>query len=412
MKKSGALKGRTLSNTKTMKVADILKIFFLLLIIQFGTAPIAKCDGIEWSRLRLRPSLGIRELYSDNIYLENEDAEKKDQFITEVKPEIAVDLAVVPRNYFTIMYQGIFNAYSDLDNFREDHHFGGLSFNGETKKGSHLIIGVSLEDTAVQPDSISDQPEDYTINEAYADILMVPGSMVEIGAEVLRSERDFDKRENIDDNYTRDRLDLSLLYKRSQVIPLLLQYRYVNQDNNDQETLNTDYNANTFLIGARWRPESKLSGALRVGHTRVEFKESGVEDFNAFAADTNLVYHYSPITRFRLIAQHGIETPTRSLREPGDFYEYTNIGLVITHRKWERITTTMDLEYRLRDFKEITSQSTIREDKNYRGGLSVAYAFRKWLSFELGYIYRKNESDDNDEEYTENQINMGITIKL
>jgi hypothetical protein len=367
-------------------------------------------DGIEWERLRIVPSLTVSQSYSDNIYLEDEN--KKEDFITSVSPEVSLDVAVVPKTYFSFKYHGDFLAYADADNFKEDNHLGSFSFNSETAKGSHFLVGVSAEDTSVRPYSRQEQSKDYALKSAYGDILLMLGKVTEIGAEYHRSDREFDELQYADDEYTRGTFDLHLLYKRSLILPLLLQYRYQDQDNNDQGPVNTDFQSHTVFVGARWRPANKLSGALRVGYTWAQFDETNVEGFDGYAIDTNLVYDFSEITRFTLTAQRAIQQPTRSARESGDYVVYTTAGLTITHRKWERITTQLDFSYSSRDYTEILSSSSVREDDYYRAGLSAEYTMRRWISFTLGYRFQQNNSDIATEDYTENLVKFGISLSL
>ena len=388
------------------------KSLVLFLFIYLTVIAVATGEGIEWERLRLKSSLNINEVYSDNVYLKKENNDRKDDFITKIAPKIAVDLAVAPKNYFTITYRGIYESYLESGNFKKDQHFRKLSFNSETAKGSHFIVGRSVEDTTIQPFSIFDQPKDYTLNEVYANILLVLRKKVEIGTDLSRSERNFIEFKNFDDNYMRDRINVHVLYNYFQAFPLLLQYSYIKQDNNDQNNINSDFIARTIYVGARWQPENKLSGTFRIGYTITKFKEPGVDDFDGFAADTNLNYIYSPITAFRFIIEHGIQTPTRNLKEVGDFYEYTNLGLMVTHQKWEKIKLKLNFVCYFRSYKEILSQNTIRKDNHFSENIIVEYIFRKWIVFDLGFRHQQNNSDDNNEAYKENQIKIGLTINL
>lgn len=388
-----------------------IKIAIAILILLPASVTQVFCgDGIEWERLRIVPSLTITQSYSDNIYLEDEN--EKDDYITAVSPEVLLDVAVVPRTYFSFKYHGDFLAYADADNFRGDNHLGSFSFNSETAKGSHFLVGVSAEDTSVRPYSAQEQSKDYTLQSAYADILLMLGKVTEIGTEYNRSDREFDELQYADDDYTRDTFNFHLLYKRSLILPLLLQYRYLDQDNNDQGPVNTDFQSHTVFVGARWRPANKLSGALRIGYTWAQFDEANVEDLDGYAIDTNLIYDFSEITRFTLTAQRAIQQPTQSAREAGDYFVYTTVGLTITHRKWERITTQLDFSYSSRDYTEILSSSSVREDDYYRAGLSVEYAMRRWISFALAYRFQQNNSDIATEDYTENLVKFGISFSL
>ena len=131
-------------------------------------------DGIEMGRFRINPVLSMSESYSDNIYLD--DQNEVGDYITAITPEVTFDVAVVPRNYFSLKYRGDFIYYSDADNFKKDHHLGSLSFHSRTRKESNFEVGVSAEDTAIQPFSEQDRSKDYTLQSAYAEALLMLGA--------------------------------------------------------------------------------------------------------------------------------------------------------------------------------------------------------------------------------------------
>jgi hypothetical protein len=381
-------------------------ITFLIAVNSFAFAG----EGIEMGRFRVIPILTISEGYSDNIYLV--DQNETDDFTTIISPELTFDVAVVPRNYFSLKYRGDFIYYSDADNFREDHHLGSFSFHSKTRKESNFEVGVVGEDTAIQPYSEVDRSKDYTLQTAYGKALLMLGAVTEVGLDYSLREREFDEFQFADDDYTRNRWDFHLLYKRSRVWPILVQYRYIDQDNNDLGAENTDFQSHTVFVGGRWHPDRKLSGALRVGYSWVQFDASEEDDLDGYAIDTELVYAFSEITRFVFSAERSIQNPTRSARESGDYYVFTDLGLNITHTRWHRITTRLQLFYRHREYDNIQSSLTIREDDYYRAGLSVEYAMRDWISFSLEYGYKQNNSDMEINEYSENLGKISIILSL
>jgi hypothetical protein len=401
------LKSRVPANFIAQYYNIALSITFLF--VGFSTQAFGG-DGVVWERLRLRPSIAVSESYSDNVYLAY--ADEQDDWISSISPDISLDLAVAPRNYFTLRYQGEFLSYANTDNFREDNHLGTFSFTSKTAKGSHFILGASAQDTAIQPFSETEQSKDYTFQDYYADIALVAGAVSEIGTQYSHNRREFDDIRYTSDNYTRDTVDVYYLYKYSTILPLLLQYRFVNQDNNDQGVLNTDFKSHTVFIGGRWAPGSRLSGALRVGYTWANFEQSNVDNFNGYAVDTDLEYAFSEITHIKLAVEHAIQQPTRSARETGDYYEFTAVGLSISHRRWEKITTRLSGSYRVRDYTDLASQITVRQDKLYRAGLSIDYAFKSWISIGLEFRRQQNNSDIDSEEYTENLGKLGVTLSM
>ncbi|MCP4744999.1 MAG: outer membrane beta-barrel protein [Desulfobacteraceae bacterium] len=370
-------------------------------------------DGIEWERFRISPALSVSQSYSDNIYLSQSD--ETDDFITTITPELTLDFAIAQKNYLSLSYRGNFLSYADVNNFKKNHHLGSLSFNSKTAKGSHFIAGLSAQDTAIAPFSKDERSKDYMDQRAFSDILLMIGSLTEIGGGYVYNKVEFDKLEFSDDDFTRNTVDLHVLYKRSLVWPLLLQYRYIGQDNNDLGTINTDFQTHTVFTGARWRPAMKLSGALRLGYTWAIFDETGEpdgQDFSSYAIDSSLVYELSDITRFIFTAERAVQQPTRSARESGDYFIFTSTGLTISHKTWPKITTELDFLYRFKNYKAIQGSTTIRKDRFYRAGVSADYDLRNWITFSLGYRYQHNSSDILSEDYSENFITFTVSLSM
>jgi hypothetical protein len=367
-------------------------------------------DGVEWGRFRFLPALTVSESYSDNLYLESEN--ETEEYITTITPELSLDVAAAPKNYFSLKYRCDFLSYSEADNFRKDHHYGSLSFNSETAKGSHFVAGVSSQVTAVQPFSQREQSKDYTLQSIYLDLLAKLGRVTDIGTQYSRQDREFDEHDFFDDNYVRDVWDFEVVYTRSSIWPLLMQYRYVGQDNNDLDEIDSDFQTHTIFIGGRWRADKKFSGVFRVGYKWAEFDQSGADEYDGYAADTNITYAYSEFTKLTHTAQSTIGSPTRSARESGEYYVNNSVGFTITHRRWQRITTRLSFLYRNRNYKEIQGSESIREDDYYRAGLSIGYTMRRWITFLLDYRYQENTSDIENEDYSENLIKFSIVLGL
>jgi len=369
----------------------------------------ASCEeGWEIGRLRITPKLALLADYSDNIYLV-EDEEEDDIYII-VSPEISFDVAVAPRNYFSLKYSGFFLNFDTAENFDENHHIGELSWHTETAKGSTLTAGASIDDNSIQPFSVDEVAKKYQLYRGFADVLLMAGSMIEIGAGYERLSRRFDEDRFESDDYDRNRYDISLLYKKSEKFPLLLEYRFVQQDNQDLDrAFDTDYDTHTIFIGSRWRPTAKLSGALRVGYIRSDFEDDSIDDFDGVAADIDITYSITEITKFELVVARDVEPVTRTLRETGSYYVLSSAGIVLTHQKWERIITELSYLYRHKAFE---GGPLDRTDRYHDAGLKLRYLLKDWVSFSIGYNYRSNSSDLTTVEYTENMAEAGILFEF
>jgi hypothetical protein len=396
---------------KWLHKGPIVKIFMCTqLIIFFPYSNALGAEGWQSGRFRIIPKLSLLAGYSDNVYL-IEDGEVDDIY-TVILPEISFDLAVAPKNYLSLKYEGFFIDFDEVDNFDNAHHLGELSWHSETAKGTTFSAGTSIDDNSIQPYSAADTAKEYKAYRAFVDLLLMAGSMTEIGAGYERLSRRFDEDRFKFDDYDRNRYDISLLYKKSEKFPLLLEYRFVQQDNNDPiRDISTDYDTHTIFVGSRWRPDSKLSGALRVGYINSNFDSNAIEDFNGIAADIDITYRISEITQFRLLVERDVRPTTRTSRDTGNYYVLSGAEIVLTHHKWKRIITELSYIYSHRDYENGVI-GIDRIDRYHDAGILLRYLLNDSISFSLAYHYRNNDSDLRSVEYTENVAELGILFEI
>jgi hypothetical protein len=384
-------------------------IFFLVFLLTMaGGIPYTQAEGWEYERLRLRPKVDVLEHYSDNIFLSAD--EEEGEFYTEIVPQLAVDFALTPRNYITAEAIGYFYRYDTYDNFDESEYFGQLSWNLETAKGSLLRAGASTASESVQPYGPEDTYAEYDRDRLFAEGRLAIGSITEVGAGFEHRTREFeDEAEQIDD-YKRQQADFDVVYGRSRAFPLLLQYRYINQDNEILDDVDRDWVSHSVFTGAYWRGTGRMSGAFRVGYTAADFKDEGIDDISGFGADVDMTYRYSEITSIRLMGERSVQPVTTSERERGNYYVLSSAGIRFIHRKWDRITTELGYRYNHRKFN--ISETQDRVDEEHVAGVTIRYDFRRWIGFSLGYQFEDNNSDDDASDYTENSGRIGIHLYI
>jgi len=365
-------------------------------------------EGLEWGRFRLTPKFSMAEQYSDNVFLTEKDEDH--EYITKIMPEFTVDFAFAPRSILSLSYEGDFRFYSEYDNFREGHHLGGLSWKGETSKGSTFELGAEVQDSAFQPYSEQDRAKDFIKWDGFADTLLKLGAFTEVGFRYDHTTRRFDRSRNARDEFDRDGITLDIYFPKFPVTTLLLEYSFFHQNNNDLGEPSTDMDTHTVFVGARWEPTAKLSGTLKVGYTQTDLEE--VNDFSGFATDTELTYRFSDITSFKLSANRILSRSTRAGRETGSYFVSTGGTLSATHHRWDPLKVTLELSYTNNDFRQQGPLEEDREDDLFRAGLLAKYSITDWLSFSLSYKYRRNDSDFETVDYRENRVQAGFSLSM
>jgi hypothetical protein len=395
------------------------KVLWLAMAMVFVLSPIGdkallQAEGLELGRFRVTPSLSVVQRYSDNIYLS--EADEEDDFYTEVSPEIKLDFALAPRNYLTLSYIGNFYYFSSADNFNTEHHRGELSWSLETNKGSTFRAGASQLESSIQPYAATGVSRDFSRRTYFGDMILMTGASTELGAAYERIERRFDEDAFEVDDYDRDRLDFSVVFGRSRIWPLLLQYRFVNQDNRDHLAdglvFNRDFKTHAVYTGARWRPEGKVSGAFRVGYLWSDFDNPAIDEFSGFAMDIDVIYRITEITRVALLGRRTILPVTLADRDTGSYYIVTTGGVRLSHHRWEKIVTRLNYFYHHRDYEPGPEQLGERIDREHVIEVNMDYVMQRWISFVVGYRYRNNDSDRSSVDFKENMVHIGVTLSI
>jgi opacity protein-like surface antigen len=347
----------------------------------------------------------LKEVYSDNVFKSPQD--EKSEFITIVSPQLSFDAALAPKNYFSLQYAGDFEFHSEHDNLNTAHHFAELSWNWLTPKGSHFKAGDRVKDTASQPYSETDRSKDYLLNRAFAQSDLKLGAVTDLGLSYEFIARRYDDDIDQIDDYDRHTAAVSLVYGYFPQLPLLLEYRYTDQKNQEFDSVSRDYKTHTGFIGARWQAAQRLKGTLRLGYYQSDFDADQFDDNTGYAIDSDLTYLFSGITTFRLTASRFLTSTTRAERETGNYYVSEKVGFSVKHHYWERIVITAEFQYTRNDYRDID-----RLDYFYRLGTRVKYLFRDWLSMSLVYWHRDRDSDLASVDYEENEIQALVTLSL
>lgn len=357
-------------------------------------------------RLKVEPEIALIESYSDNIY--RRETDQKEDYITSVMPALDMQFAFTPNTRIEMLYVGLFNHYKNADNFKKNHHYGHANLQIETNKGSSFEIGAWGVDSANQPNADIDTSKDYTIGSLYADANLKVLSATELFGTYQHSVRRFDDEMNTRDDSDLDFFALGLVNSHSADFPLLVEYRYSKQENDEAIPIPTELSYQSAFTGFRWREYQRLSGNLRVGYLWSDY--NGSKAYDGWAADTFLAYRIGPYTAGVLSLERGVRRSTRSARDTLDYYIYAGAGLSLKYTRLDPLMITLYCDFENHDFRSAVFSTDEREDDLYNAGVSASYRFRDWLSFSLGYRYRMNNSSIDPLDYTENMVFAEIIL--
>ena len=204
----------------------------------------------------------------------------------------------------------------------------------------------------------------------------------------------------------RDRTDnslgASLFYRFWPKTSLFIEYNYADIEF-DTGTLN-DNVENRFYGGVTWEMTAKSKGTLKLGHTEKDFDSPLVEDQDGFSVELQTLHNF---TAKRAIQANGYRRFHESDQAGASSFLSTGIDITILQRFTRKWSGTFNIFYELNDY-----YGNAREDNYY--GLSPALRFkpRKWLFFDMGYYYYRNDSNISVYDYEANHFLIRATIAL
>lgn len=385
------------NNFRHIRVVGIVLICFFCLSV---SKVVSAKEIVLWERFKIEPEIAARYTYDDNIYLSDTDTET--DYFTTIMPGIDMQLALSSFARIEVLYWGVFDYYREAENFKTDRHYGNTNLTFETAKGSFLKIGAWGEDGANQPYTIEDRYKDFTMGALFADMNMNLFMATALYGTYQYDQRRYDMDLYEQDNYDRHLFSVGVVNSMSSLFPILLEYRYENQQNDDATPAPTELLSQAAFTGFRWGTDQRLSGSLRVGYLWSEYNDS--KSYDGWATDTELTYRLGSSTTLAAVAERGVRESTRTERDTQDYYVYAGAGLALTYSRFDRLRLRIGGDFENRDYRSAIIGRDDREDDVYAAGATLGYRFRDWLAFSIGYRYRVNDSTIDTLDYRENRV--------
>mgnify|MGYP001612937338 FL=1 len=349
------------------------------------------------------PSFLFSESYDDNFReVENN---KKSSLITKLAPTF--ELKAEDRNSATrLIWQPtryIYHDESDASNtaqrvraesvmeFTDRHR---LKLEAEYRKWERT------ESTAVE--GINDKLNNKRVGGLYTFGAKSADNQIDVGANY--AELRYDNGDGINDDKERNTTALtSTWYHRiGSNTRGLLEYDHTHFDYLQADSPRSS-NSDAVLAGAVWDFTARTTGKVRVGYEKKNFDNSESKDLDNPTWQVDLQWKPRTYSTFTFVAR-------QALAEGDDGAEavkstFTQVGW--RHGWTERITTVAQA-----GIGRYVYEGQSRTDNFQDYNLAVVYAMRRWLDIELGYRYRDNDSDADDESFTRNVFQISFNVSL
>ncbi|MGL6244444.1 outer membrane beta-barrel protein [Pseudomonas sp.] len=349
------------------------------------------------------PTFLFSESYDDN-FRELED-DKQSSMITKLAPSF--ELKAEDRNSATRLYwQPIRYIYHDesdasytsqrvrADSIMEFTDRHRLKLEAEYRKFERT------ESTAVE--GVNDKLNNKRVAGLYTFGAKSADNQIDFGASY--AELRYDNADGINDDKERNTAGLTTTWyhRIGSNTRGLLEYDHTNFDYQQPDSPRSS-KSNAVLAGAVWDITAKTTGKVRVGYEKKDFDNSESKDLDNPTWQVDLQWKPRTYSTFTFVAR-------QALAEGDDGADavkstFTQVGW--RHGWTERITTVAQA-----GFGRYVYEGQSRTDDLQDYNLAVVYAMRRWLDIELGYRFRDNDSDADNESFTRNVVQISFNVSL
>jgi hypothetical protein len=345
----------------------------------------------------------VTGVYDDNIFISASDEES--DFIFRITPIIGFssgDSVLKEESYLSLLYTPtaeIFTDHSDQNAFNQDLSLG-LAYRIKKLKISYAGRYETLSDAT--PD-VGDRFD----RRIYSNFLELAYDLSPKTRIIARGDLSNVKYK---DNVALERSDEStveglLQYDLTDKTKIALGYAYGVLD---VRPSSSDQKFQRGIGEVEWSFSDKITLFAAGG---VEYRDFGSVTGTTGIYDLGIDYRLREGTEFSLRSYRRVE-PSAFLVDQ-DFLS-TGVRGTVRQRLGDRFTLAVEGGYESARYRDISGRSDgpNRKDKVFYVRPSVAYSLRDWLSFELFYLYQKDDSNFAEFKYNNNQIGAQISLKF
>jgi hypothetical protein len=365
--------------------------------------------GIRAGGFLIYPSTSVSGSYNDNILATNDDEE--DDFIFVMSPQIAVR-SNFPRHSLNFTVQSDVGRY--VDHTDEDFwDFGGavagrLDITRNNRLTASASAGRSHEARDDPEDPAADTTEEPVEYWVYTGSLGFEQDFNRLNFGLLGTfdRNDYEEQGEDSDEDVRDAniygARLRTGYFISPRINAFLQGSYEREQRDASNKSARDNNVYSAAVGTAVDFTALLFGEAFVGWSLQEFDESDFDGGNGLNYGVNLTWNPTQLTSLRLEGTSGFEPS-----QVGASNLESQIGLRVDHELLRNVLIGGEVAYTRDDFQDVN-----RTDNRFDVGPDITYLINRHFSVGAGYVFTKQDSDDNTEEFTRNVVTLRVTAQL
>ncbi|HEX6141491.1 MAG TPA: outer membrane beta-barrel protein [Geminicoccaceae bacterium] len=366
--------------------------------------------GLRAGNFLILPSLDVSEIYDDNIFADAED--ETDDFITLISPRIEATSNFI-RHRLGLTLGADIARYLDEDDENYEDIFGAVEGRLDIRRSTFLDaafdVGLFSEDRDDPEDVEADERTEYL---RYGGELALNHTFNRLFTRLTGRVAvfDYDDAGGIN-NDDRDRTDYDALLRLGYIVSprvnVFTEGRYTIEDRDqdiDDQGFNRDSDGWEVRAGAGVDLTAVLFGEAFVGYRSESFDEPTFEDVDGVSFGIDLTWNPTTLTTLILSGGSDIETTTQA-GAAGNFQSV--VSLSVDHELLRNLLLGATVGYVRDDFDGID-----RVDDTISAGTSLTYLINRYFAVEGSYLYSDRSSDFEFEEYSRNQIRLGISAQL
>ncbi|MFY0731805.1 outer membrane beta-barrel protein [Pseudomonas sp. NFX15] len=349
------------------------------------------------------PTFGLSEGYDDNIREVEHDVQSS--MVTKLAPSFvlkaedrnsATRLTWQPTRY---IYHSQSDASSTSQRVRGDSI---MEFTDRHRLALEAEYYKFERVTSTAVEGINDKLNNKRVGGVYTYGAKTADNQIDVGANYAQLR--YDNSDGINDDKERNTtgFNTTWYHRIGSNTRSLLEYDHTRFDyllSNSPRSSKSD----AVLAGAQWDFTARTSGKVRVGYERKNFDESTSSDLSNPTWQIDLAWKPRTYSTFSFLAR-------QALAEGDDGSDavkatFTQVGW--RHGWTDRISTLAQAGY-----GHYVYEGQSRTDNLQDYNLSVIYQMRRWLGVELGYRFRDNNSDADNESFLRNVYQLSFNVSL
>ncbi len=387
-------------------------------------------DVFERKRRAFHPFLAVTGTFNDNIY--NTKKHKTGDVSFTVSPGFWLSFpstrkrlhmpdysvlspgGLLTEEYGSEAYRRIFAYLSYQADFI---FFSKDSTENRVDHTAYALVGIRFGDFTFTVDNGFSYSQDDRGMDVAASIdrhwmnTLRATALIETGRKtrVLLSFADVRVNYRDDDSSFRDRNDQIISgefhYRLAPKTTMFTEYRFI--DINYDKSGAPSSREHHFLGGLQWDATAKTTGVLRAGYALKDFKDSG-RDRGDFMLEINVDYRPTAKTALSLKGwRKDLESDIDTASSMLSYGASARLQTLLTSKVTGYLHAGVTVD-RYRD----DSIDDNRRDTRYEGGIGLSYAFKRWLSADLGYTHYALDSSVQGNDYASNVFYFRLRFAL